>query len=319
MAAPSREAVEHAVEELRTLVSGKIEVDVPISPFTSFRLGGPAAILAEARDEQDLIGIGSVVRARGIPPLVLGRGTNVLVSDHGFPGIVVRLGKGFEWIRGEGDRVEAGGMTPLPQVANWAARRSLQGLEFAVAIPATVGGAVRMNAGAHDSSVAGVLASAAVYGLSDGERRSLTPEELRMGYRETALRGSDVVCSASFALASGDRGEIAARMERYRLHRSETQPAEAPNAGSMFRNPSASSAGLLIEAARLKGFRIGGAEVSGKHANFFLAHPGATAQDVYDLMAEVQRIVLERSGVLLIPEVATVGRFDESTPLRRGR
>jgi UDP-N-acetylmuramate dehydrogenase len=253
----------------------------------------------------------------GLDTLVLGRGTNVLIADGGFPGAVIRIGKGFEWIR-EGSRseVEAGGGLPLPVVANWAARRSLTGMEFAVAIPATVGGAVRMNAGAHGSSLSEVLRAARIFRLTSGQVEELSADGLGMSYRQTVLGPADVVCSARFQLSPGSREEISARMEHHRRHRSTTQPSDAPNAGSMFKNPEGRSAGALIEQAGMKGHRVGGAEVSLKHANFFLAHSGATAQDVYDLMAHVQAEVLAKFDILLIPEVRIIGTFDTTAGLR---
>jgi UDP-N-acetylmuramate dehydrogenase len=295
-----------------------VRAAAPLAPFTSLRVGGPAGLLVEPRDEDELARVAAVLAGRPeTPVLVLGRGTNLLVSDEGFPGVVVRLGAGFEWIAGEGTTVEAGGGAPLPRVANYAARRKLAGMEFAVAIPATVGGGVRMNAGAHGSSISSVLVWARVLRMGTGLEETLSPETLDFKYRESSLTASEVVCAAAFALTEGDPGEVAARMEAYRVHRSETQPAEAPNAGSMFRNPPGTSAGALIEAAGLKGTGEGLVEVSTRHANFFLARPGATAQQVHDLMVRVQRTVEDRCGVLLVPEVRLIGRFAGADELRR--
>lgn len=305
-----------AAAELGAAVRGRVHEGRPLAPFTSFRLGGPSAVLVEPADEEDLEAAGRVLASLGLVPLVLGRGTNVLVSDAGYGGVVLRLGRGFEWVRGRETAVEAGGSAPLPRVANWAARRGLAGLEFAVAIPATVGGGVRMNAGAHGCSVSDVLAWASVYRAPEARRVRLAAADLGMSYRVTALRPGDVVCSAGFALREGDRAEIAAAMESYRDHRARTQPADAPNAGSMFRNPPGDAAGRLIEACGLKGHRVGAVEVSPRHANFFLAHPGATAQQVYDLMAAVQGAVLGATGVLLVPEVRLLGPFDRAAGLR---
>jgi UDP-N-acetylmuramate dehydrogenase len=314
---PATGTLEQAATQLAERVRGKVSLNQPLAKYTSFRVGGPAAILLEPEDDVDLERIGPVISRFGLATLVLGRGTNVLVGDSGFPGVVIRIGKGFEWIReGGGSEVEAGGGLPLPVVANWAAKRSLTGMEFAVAIPATVGGAVRMNAGAHGSSLSEVLRSARIYRLSSGRAEDLSVDGLGMRYRQTVLGPADVVCWARFKLSPGSREEIAARMERHRKHRTMTQPSEAPNAGSMFKNPEGSSAGALIERAGLKGHRVGGAQVSTKHANFFLAHAGATAQDVYDLMAHVQAEVLVKLEILLIPEVRIVGTFDVTAGLR---
>ncbi len=306
-----------AVAELREVLGARATPDAPIARFTSFRLGGPAAVLCQCEAETDLEAVSKVVTENDLPVLVLGKGSNLLVSDRGFPGVAIRLGKGFEWISHEEENILAGGgMAQLPRVANRAARLGLSGLEFAIAIPATVGGAVKMNAGAHGSSVSEVLDSATVFNFKDGSSATIRAADLDMSYRHTNLAQNDIVSSARFRLHPGVLEEIAGRMDEYRRHRSETQPVEAPNAGSMFRNPPGDSAGRLIEAAGLKELRIGNAEVSNKHANFFLARPGSTAQDVFDLMARVQMQVEQASGVLLIPEVSTVGEFEREDQLR---
>jgi UDP-N-acetylmuramate dehydrogenase len=310
-----------AAVALRSSVRGSVTVDAPLAPFTSFRVGGAAAVLVEVFDESDLLATASVAASSGLPILSLGRGSNVLVSDRGYPGIVVRLGKGFEWIADGEDGLEAGSATPLPRLANRAAGRGLRGLEFAVAIPASLGGAVRMNAGAHNSSLSDVLDWVRLYRLGEAAPTVLPAAHLSMRYRSTNLDDNDVVCAARLALMPappGEIGEIAARMQRYRDHRAATQPAEARNAGSMFKNPEGDSAGRLIDEAGMKGHRAGSAEVSGKHANFFLARPGATAQDVHRLLVEVQAAVLERTGVLLTPEIRLIGRFEEPDLLRAG-
>lgn len=315
----TQESIRGALQDLRAILGDRVTSDIPIARFTSFRLGGPAAIMVECSDEDDLAQVSRALAAYSLDALVLGKGTNVLISDRGFSGIVVRLSKGFDFIRDdEGGGVSAGGVTQLPRVVNRAAKLGLSGLEFAIAIPATVGGAVRMNAGAHGSSVSDVLLEAQVFNLTKGSLSASTPSDMHMSYRHTSLTFTDIVCSAKFQLAEAPRNEILGRMEQYRDHRAETQPVDAPNAGSMFKNPRGDSAGRLIEDAGLKGLRVGSAEVSTKHANFFLAHPGSTSQDVHDLMARVQRIVEDRSGVLLIPEVSTIGEFDRREQLRRG-
>lgn len=306
---------------LRSSVKGVVSTDAPLAPFTSFRLGGAAALLVEATEEGDLVAAASAAAAHDLPLLSLGRGSNVLVSDHGFPGIVVRLGKGFEWINDSGEGLEAGGATPLPRLANRAAGRGLSGLEFVVAIPASLGGAVRMNAGAHSSSLSEILDWARLYRLGEPAPVQVPAGELGMRYRATALDDNDIVCAARLRLTPAEPAEIAARMQQYRDHRAATQPIAARNAGSMFKNPppeAGGSAGRLIEEAGLKGHQVGGAEVSGKHANFFLARPGATAQDVHRLLVDVQAAVLERSDVLLSPEVRLIGAFDEPDLLRAG-
>lgn len=309
------EVLAAALEDLRSRVS-RVEAGRAVGPLTSFRIGGPASIWIEPASEDELVGAGEVIVEHGLATLVIGRGTNILLSDHGYRGVVIRLGRPFEWIEGVDTTLRAGGSAAIPQVANRAARMALIGLEFAVAIPATVGGAVRMNAGAHGGSISDVLLSVRVCRLGSGGLKDLGREALAFGYRTSALHSSDIVCAATFELTPGSEDEIRDRMAKYRQHRSDTQPVDAPNAGSMFRNPEGSAAGALIESAGLKGYTVGGAEVSRKHANFFLAHSGAKAQDVYDLMAHVQSVVETAHGVLLIPEVKLVGEFDTTSGLR---
>ncbi len=318
MVAPATGGLDEVAEELTAKLPGRVALDRHLGPLTSFRLGGPAAIFVEPASESDLEQAGLAAFRRKIPLWIMGRGSNVLVADQGFPGLVIRMAKGFDWIRAgrSPEHVEAGGSATLPQVSNWAAKRSLTGMEFAVAIPATVGGGVAMNAGAHGVDVSQVLESVRICFLAEGRTEEVEASTLDMNYRRTKLGPDALVCSASFHLRPGDPEEIAEMMKRHRRHRAETQPSEAPNAGSMFKNPPGHTAGGLIEAAGLKGSRVGGAEVSTKHGNFFLARPGASAQDVYDLMAAVQEAVERRFGVTLIPEVKLIGSFDLSAGLK---
>lgn len=314
--APAAGAITSAVHEIRSSTSAKMKLDVAVSTMTSFRVGGDAAVVIGAETEDDLIAIGPILARHGICSLVVGRGSNILVSDLGFHGAVIRLGKKFDRIDGSGASIRCGASTSFPQVANWAARRSLTGLEFAVAIPSSVGGAVRMNAGAHGRSVSDGLASARIVDLDKGAAQDLNNRELGFTYRYSRIGWNQVVVSAEFELALGDRGKITKQMETYRDHRARTQPSDAPNAGSMFKNPDTRSAGSLVERCGLKGYRVGGAEVSTKHANFFLAHPGARAQDVLNLMLKVQTTVLTQLNELLIPEVEIVGEFEGIEGLR---
>lgn len=234
----------------------------------------------------------------------------MVVSDEGWPGIVLRLAEGWSWIRGAGETsMQAGASTPLPQAANWAARRSLSGFEFAVGIPGSIGGAVRMNAGAHGASTADILRTATVLDLHDFAVEERSGEMLEFGYRYSNLSPSNVVLDATFDLTPDADHAIRARMDKYRKHRADTQPGALQNAGSVFKNPAGESAGRLVEAAGLKGFRVGGAWVSDLHANFFMAADDATSQDVFALVAQVRARVKERFGVDLEPEIRFVGDF----------
>ena len=297
-------------------VRGSVRTDYPLAGLTTYRIGGPALVYFEPADVDDVEAMAEVLADGGeqIPVLVLGRGSNMLISDAGFPGLVVRPGVAFSWIRAQpGDPVtalDAGSATPLPLLANWAARRSLAGLEFTVAIPGSVGGGVRMNAGAHGGEISDTLASVTVFDVGARATAKLSAADLDLTYRHSGLGDHQIVLDAIFELAIDDEQAIRERMESFRRHRSETQPGAVQNAGSTFKNPPGDSAGRLVEATGLKGFRVGTVAVSELHANFFVADDGARAQDVFDLVHEVRRRVKEQTGVELEPEVRFVGSFN---------
>lgn len=305
---------------LEEIAEGRVQRDVTLAPYTTYRLGGAAAVLFEPASPDDLVRVTDAIRGAGMRPddvavLVVGRGSNMVVSDRGFDGIAVRMGQPLAWIEGQEDsnRVTAGAATSMPLLANWAARRSLSGLEFTVGIPGSVGGGVRMNAGAHDGCIADTLAEVAVYDVDRGTVEVRPAGSLDLSYRHSSLGDRDIVVSATFELQPDDPDAIKARMERYRRHRADTQPGALSNAGSTFKNPPGDSAGRLVDAAGLKGLRVGGAAVSELHANFFVAGENATAQDVFDLVREVKRRVKETFGVDLEPEVRFVGPFVAAT------
>lgn len=306
--------MEEVAALLEERLEGRVEVGRRLAPLTTYRLGGPAALYVEPRSLDDLKALGEILRARwpeGVPILPLGRGSNVVVSDAGFDGVVIRMGQEFARIDAAGDAgLDAGAATSLPMLANWAARRGLSGLEFTVAIPGSVGGAVRMNAGAHGAAIADHLESVRIFTLEGMELLQRAAADLDLGYRRSSLRETDVVIEARFALLPEDASAIRERMESYRRHRAETQPGALQNAGSVFKNPPGDSAGRLVEAAGLKGFRVGGAAVSELHANFFIASEGAAAQDVFDLVRAVKERVLQAFGVELETEIRFVGPFD---------
>jgi UDP-N-acetylmuramate dehydrogenase len=304
-------------------MTGTVEAHAPLGRFTTYRLGGPADLYVEPESATDLVTMGRVLRELGateIDVLVLGRGSNMVISDDGWPGLAIKLGRGFSWIGPlshysgeaiEGNGLAAGSSTPLPQLGNWAARRGLSGLEFTVGVPGSVGGAVKMNAGAHGQHIADSLVATRIFDLRWLDMEERSADQLEMSYRHTNLGDHHLVVDAAFVLRTGDEQQIRKRMEQWRKHRSDTQPGALQNAGSTFKNPPGDSAGRLVEAAGLKGFTVGGASVSSKHANFFMASDGATAQDVYDLVSRVKKRVLETSGVTLEPEVRFIGRFRE--------
>lgn len=307
---------------LERAARGRVALDERLASMTTYRLGGPAALFFEPDGAADLVKLTPALRSAGLDPasvplLVLGRGSNVVISDRGFDGVVVRMGNGLSWIRADpvAERgVRAGAATSMPLLANWAARRSLSGLEFTVGVPGSVGGGVRMNAGAHGGAIADTLVSVEVFDVASGDVTTRRAAELHMEYRRSALAPTEVVVEAAFQLVADSEDAIRARMEGYRRHRAETQPGALQNAGSTFKNPQGDSAGRLVESAGLKGFGVGGAHVSELHANFFIASADATAQDVFDLVQEVRRRVFDATGIELEPEVRFVGPFDSAVP-----
>jgi UDP-N-acetylmuramate dehydrogenase len=304
-------ALEVAHRILREGLGDRVRSEVPLAPLTTFRIGGPAALYVEPENDEDLSVVHRAVRESGLPFVVVGKGSNLLIADRGFAGIVLRLGKGYRWAARDRDRLRAGGAMPLPALAGVALRHGLGGLEFGVAIPATLGGAVKMNAGAHDAEMGDVVARVDLFRILDGERVTVGVDEAGFSYRASALPDDAVVLAATLQLHDREPGAIRAGMEDARAWRRRTQPLAEPNCGSVFTNPPGAHAAALIEAAGLKRARIGGAAVSGKHANFIVADPGASAADVVALIALVQERVAADSGVRLEPEVRFVGSFDD--------
>lgn len=282
----------------------------PIGPWTTLGVGGSARFFVEPRSPSELA---AVLSSLGdLPLLVLGRGSNMLVSDSGWPGVALRLGAGFKWQRRSGVSVSSGGGTSMPALAAWLATEGLSGLEFAAGIPATVGGSVRMNAGAHGGQTADALTSVTIASPAHPEGLDYDPASLSFAYRQSALPEGAVVVAASWSLTEDDPAAIRERLDELRAWRRATQPLRQRNCGSVFTNPPGDSAGRLIEAAGLKGRSVGGATVSEKHANFIVVEPGrTTARDVVTLIRLVRDEVAARGGPVLHPEVRLVG-FEEA-------
>jgi UDP-N-acetylmuramate dehydrogenase len=290
------------LEELRG--EGRtIRADVPLAEHTTLRVGGPAQLLVVVDDIDALRHVAAVVRARDVPLLVIGRGSNLLVEDAGWPGVVVRLGRGFRGVEIVGTRVRCGAAEPLPTVAARTAEAGLAGFAWGCAVPGTMGGALRMNAGAHGSDMAASVVEAEVFDLRSGALERWDLLRLGLGYRWSALPEGSVVTHVVLDLVPGDAAEVLREIERIRRWRREHQPLNLPSCGSVFTNPEGVSAGALIDAAGLKGRRVGGAEVSTLHANFIVTSPGATAADVAAVIEIVRDEVLRTSGVELRPEV----------------
>jgi UDP-N-acetylmuramate dehydrogenase len=283
-----------------------------MAPLTTFRIGGAAALYVEPESEADLAAASEAVIAAGLPFVVIGKGSNVLVSDRGFDGLVLRLGHAYRWAARDGGLLQAGGAMPLPALAGVALRHALEGLAFGVAIPATLGGAVKMNAGAHEGEMADVIDAVEIYRLRAHLAEHLPADRVGFSYRRSDLPDDAIVTGATLRLRVGDAGRIRLAMDEARAWRRRTQPLAEPNCGSVFKNPPHDHAARLIEAAGLKGFALGGAQVSPKHANFLVAAPGASAEDVRAAIAHIQREVETRAGVRLEPEVQMIGEFDRA-------
>ena len=284
------------------------QLDVSSATLCTWRVGGPLRALVVPRNLDDLVTIAQIGLLT-VPILVVGRGSNLLIADAGFDGLAIQLAGDFETISiSTVDAIRAGGAASLPVLARRCAAVGQSGLEFYVGIPGSVGGAVRMNAGGHGRCTADVLQHANVFDIDRAQVVPLSPADLHFGYRYSKVSARDVVIDAVFATGPDDPTRCGERVDAIVAWRRAHQPGGA-NAGSVFANPDGDSAGRLIEAAGAKGRSIGGAFVSDKHANFIQARTGATAGDVTELIEVVQRMVFERLGVWLNPEVHRIG-FD---------
>jgi UDP-N-acetylmuramate dehydrogenase len=284
--------------------------EVDSAPLTTYRAGGPIALLVEVESTEALIAVSGRLASWTGEVVVVGRGSNLLVADAGFDGVAVRLGPSFEGIDSAGaheaSQVRAGGATALPVLARQTAKLGLRGLEFYVGIPGSVGGAIRMNAGGHGAETVDVLARAAILTLGESQINERTPDELGLTFRHSNLGDRDVVVAATFRAERGEAGAARAEIDEIVRWRRANQPG-GQNCGSVFVNPPGDSAGRLIDAAGLKGTRIGGAIVSPKHANFVQADAGTRAADVVALITHVRDVVHETFGVVLRPELRLVG------------
>lgn len=302
------------LEVLANRLGPRLRRNEPLARHTSFRIGGPAAWYAEVQSEDEIRLVQQAARAVGLPIFVLGGGTNLLVSDRGVHGVVLRLGRSFAWLRwhtGNGTaRVEAGAALPFKRLVTESVARSLEGLEFAEGIPGTLGGGLLMNAGAFGGEIADVLVG--VRGVdAAGQTVAYPRSQLRFGYRHFDLSRGLIVTGLEFALRPGDPEAIRMRCLAAKCKREQRQPRGLPNAGSIFKNPPGEFAGRLIERVGLRGFRYGNAMFSEQHANFIVNLGGATAAEVRWLMREAERRVRERFGIQLEPEVRLVGEWDE--------
>jgi UDP-N-acetylmuramate dehydrogenase len=309
--------LEAAAAALDARCPGRVTRDLPLAPLTTFRLGGPAALFLRAESLDDLAALAEVLAAHPLPLLIVGRGSNMLVADAGWPGIVLHLGQRFRRVEVDGTELEAGAATPLPSLAARSARASLGGLAFAVAIPGSVGGGVRMNAGAHGGELADRLVWADVVQLT-GEHRGraarMKPDELGFGYRRSALPAGAVVTAARFTLTPAAEAAVRAEIDEARRWRRDNQPVNQPNCGSVFANPPELAAGRVVERLGMKGEGHGGARVSEVHANFIVAAEGASSADVLVLIRRAMRRARDELGITLRTEVQLVGHFGQEPP-----
>jgi UDP-N-acetylmuramate dehydrogenase len=308
----AEEVIEAAASRL-----DRAERDADLGALTTYRVGGRAGLLLRVEDDDDLRALAGTVAATGIDVLVVGKGSNLLVADAGFPGLAVLLGEGFARVEVAGTDVEAGGAAALPIVARRTVAAGLTGFEWAVGVPGSIGGAVRMNAGGHGSDMAAVLVGVRVVDLRSGEDGWVPAAALHLGYRTSSVAPHHLVVSARLALAPGDAARGSAELAHIVAWRRANQPG-GPNAGSVFTNPPDDSAGRLIDAAGGKGLRHGTASVSTKHANFIQADEGGRADDVRALMIEVQDLVRAATGIELHPETRLVGFDPDPRPQIEG-
>jgi UDP-N-acetylmuramate dehydrogenase len=293
-------------QDLRVDFGNRVSRREPLADFTSFRIGGPADLMITVASEEELAFAITAACRHEIAYFCLGSGTNLLVSDRGIRGLVIRLGEGLKRIDVTGIHVCAGAAAAFGRLVERVVDLGLAGLEFGEGIPGTVGGGLVMNAGAFGSEMARVVTL--VHGVTrEGQRKTLTREEVNFAYRRTDLPAGFIITRVEFELERGDRESLRARVAELKSKRGSRQPRGLPNAGSIFRNPPGNFAGKLLESAGLKGERHGKAAFSDRHANFIVNLGGARADDVHALIETARRRVKESSGIWLEPEVRLVG------------
>lgn len=300
----------HPVDMLYAKLGNKVKENVPLAPYTSARIGGPADILLMADTSADLTSFITVMWEQEIPFTLLGGGSNVLISDRGVRGVVIlNRAKGVKFHTGDQPSVTVESGVVFSNLANRCASKGLAGLEWAAAVPGTIGGAVYGNAGAFGGDVSENLISAELLTLEGKE--TFTVEQLGYGYRTSVLKRGELkamVLSAKFALKNSTKDDVTVKIQQFSAHRKATQPPGA-SMGSMFKNPTGDYAGKLIEAAGLKGTRIGNAEISPLHGNFFINHENTKAEDIRALIELVQKTVKEKQGVDLELEIELIGEW----------
>lgn len=294
---------------VKALKPERVLLDEPMSKHTTFRIGGPADYFVMPSSEEELKQILDICKEEAVPYYIIGNGSNLLVSDHGYRGVIIQIYKEMNEIRVEGDRIYAQAGALLSKIAVEALGAGLAGFEFAHGIPGTLGGACVMNAGAYGGEMKDVLLEVTVID-ENGDLKKIAKEDLELGYRTSIIaKKGYIVVGAVIGLKEGDKEEIRGLMNELKEKRVSKQPLEFPSAGSTFKRPEGYFAGKLIQDAGLRGFRVGGAMVSEKHCGFVINTGDATAADVNNLMRQVSDIIQEKFGVPMEPEVKKLGEF----------
>ncbi|CUS87715.1 UDP-N-acetylmuramate dehydrogenase [Candidatus Kryptobacter tengchongensis] len=296
------------LEEIRKIVKGKILINEPLAKYSTFKIGGPADLYIEPKDVDELLRLIRYLKEKDIDFVILGNGSNVLISDAGFRGAVINLEAGLNFIRVEGECVIAGAGVKLAKFVDFCIENGFRGVEMLAGIPGTLGGAIVMNAGAYSGEISDYLIDVDV--IRNLELIRLNKEDCGFGYRTSGLT-KDVIVQARFKFPYGDVNEMRRVRREILIKRNQTQPVNFPNAGSIFKNPPGNYAGKLIEEAGLKGVQIGDAQISEKHANFIINKGNATASDVLELIKLIQDKVYEKFGIKLELEVRLIGFKEE--------
>ncbi len=284
--------------------------DEPMKKHTTFRVGGPADLLVCPKNASEIVSILNLCQKAGVPYFIIGNGSNLLVSDAGYRGVILKIYKNMNSVRVEGDRIFAQAGALLSAVSHKAMEAGLSGMEFASGIPGTLGGACVMNAGAYGGEMKDCLESVTVLTVN-GEVCTLPAEKLKLGYRYSTIKDrGDIVLEAVLRLHGKNREAIAAYMQELKEKRLEKQPLDYPSAGSTFKRPEGYFAGKLIQDAGLRGYRVGGAQVSDKHCGFVINTGDASAADIMKLIRDVQAVVYEKFQVRMEPEVKFLGEFE---------
>ena len=296
------------IEDIKKLFRGHVVLHEPLNRYTSFQIGGPAEYYFEPIDKEDVVAMIRYVKEQKLPWMMMGRGSNMLVSDQGVRGAVINLESSLNNIRLEGSRVIVDAGVGLARFVDFSIQQGLAGVEMLPGIPGTVGGALRMNAGAYGGEISDHVVDVEV--LRDGAVTSIPKADAGFRYRSSGFQ-NDIILGATFDLPAGEKAALMNRRRELLLKRNQSQPLNMPNSGSMFKNPQGTFAAKLIEEAGLKKARKGRAQISEKHANFFLNLGGATADDVLHLIRLARETVLKKSGIKLELEIKLVGFSDE--------